>query len=278
MVVNGSAASDWDSVADLAKRHSSIIPSFGWHPWYLHEQQADWLEVLEFHLLQFPNAAVGEIGLDRWILEQSPTIRAPFQPGLREVPPAPLDLQTEVFRGQLSLASRLQRPATIHCLQAWGKLVEVLRTSHLPKRGFLLHSYGGSSELIPLLSEMGAYFSFPGYFAHDRKKKQREVFRSVPMERLLVESDAPDQLPPPDLILVPMQAPASGGRPPNHPANLPKIYSFLAKMLRIPLDSFAHQVEQNYFRLFGTTTTFNEAGVGLAANATASAVAESGKV
>jgi TatD DNase family protein len=103
--------------------------------------------------------------------------------------------------------------------------------------------------MIPALAKLGACFSFPGYFAQPRKERQRETFRHVPIDRLLIETDAPDQLLPPERTLFPLTDPA--GKPINHPANLVRVYEFAAEWLGHSTEEFASQVEQNFLRLFG---------------------------
>ncbi|MFM2082943.1 MAG: hypothetical protein RL380_1634, partial [Verrucomicrobiota bacterium] len=65
MVVNGAGERDWPQVLALARAHPLVLPSFGYHPWYLHARTTDWLENLARFLDETPSA-VGEIGLDRW--------------------------------------------------------------------------------------------------------------------------------------------------------------------------------------------------------------------
>ena len=231
MVVNGSCEEDWPSVLTLATRCPQVLPSFGYHPWYVKERTPEWKQVLTRHLDQVPSA-IGEIGLDRWI--------EGFD----------LPQQEEVFTWQMELAAERNLPASIHCLKAWGRLLELLETGPRPARGFLLHSYGGPSEMIAPLTKLGAYFSFPGYFAHERKLRQHETFRHVPPDRLLIETDAPDQLPPDNLNAFPLTDPKSG-KPVNHPANLAAVYQFLAEWLNQPDEDLAARVEENFLRLFG---------------------------
>ena len=251
MVVNGACESDWPAVSELAARHPGLVlPSFGWHPWYLDERGPDWETALEQRLEQHPEACVGEIGLDRWMLDNPGRWRSLLaDAGQNKSEPPSFAVQEAAFTAQLRLAARMNRPANIHCLQAFGRLRELLVTTPRPDRGFLLHSYGGPAELVPVFARMGAYFSFPGYFLHERKAKQRDVFRSVPPERLLVETDAPDQMPPESAVIHPLAGPA--GRPLNHPANLPAICRNLAEFLGLPEESLAAQVAQNFARLFG---------------------------
>jgi TatD DNase family protein len=231
MVVNGSCEEDWPQVRELAEQFPQVLPSFGYHPWYLHERTPEWQNVL-VRFLDSTRAAVGEIGLDRW------------------KPDLPYEGQEDVFVWQLRLAADRNLPVSIHCLQAWGRLQELLRDNPRPQRGFLLHSYGGSKEMIGPLAKLGAYFSFPGYFMHDRKARQREVFQAVPLDRLLIETDAPDQLLPEAHNRFPLNDP--GGKAINHPANLAAIYEFVATERGMPLPGFTSRVEENFSRLFGT--------------------------
>jgi len=229
MVVNGSCEEDWADVAALAREHPQIIPSFGIHPWYVKTRTSQWRENLESRLKSVPSA-VGEIGLDRWISDYN------------------LPDQEEVFLWQLRFATNHGLPVTIHCLRAWGRMEELLKKEQLPKCGFLLHSYGGPVEMVKPLVQLGAYFSFPGYFARANKERQRETFRAVPRERLLIETDAPDQILPEPLIRYPLAGP--DGKPVNHPANLPAIYEFTAQFLGVTMEELASQVEENFKRLF----------------------------
>ena len=104
--------------------------------------------------------------------------------------------------------------------------------------------------MIPSLAELGAYFSFPGYFLQERKLKQRETFRRVPLERLLIETDAPDQLLPTEKSRFPLIE-AGTLKALNHPANLAAIYEGLADFLPLPLPVLTDQVAMNFYRLFG---------------------------
>jgi TatD DNase family protein len=229
MVVNGSSEADWPDVLALARRFPQVLPSFGYHPWYVKDCSPHWQAHLRHYLEQVPSG-VGEIGLDRWVQDFD------------------LPRQEEVFIWQLRLAAEWNLPASIHCLKAWGRLLEILRAEPRPRRGFLLHSYGGAPELIPALAALGAYFSLPGYFAHERKARQRETFRHVPPDRLLIETDAPDQLLPESRNRFPLTDAA--GKPLNHPANLGAVYEFAAELFGAPAEKLAAQVESNFRRLF----------------------------
>lgn len=245
-VVNGTCEDDWDDVAALGRRFAWVRPSYGLHPWDAGNRSAGWLDRLHARLAADPAAGVGEIGLDRGILDDA----RPDDPRLAGLRRAPLDEQAEVFRTQLALAAAENRPATIHCLRAWGALDEVLRTAALPARGFLLHAYGGSRELMRRFADRGAYFSFNGAFLDPRKHAIRDAFREVPSDRLLVETDAPAMIPPPDCRPHALP-PAPDGSLVNHPGNLEAAYAGLAALRGLPVAELAAQVEANFTRLFG---------------------------
>ncbi len=230
MVVNSSCEADWPEVLALAKSVPQVIPSFGCHPWYVAERTADWQANLVKFLDAVPSA-IGEIGLDKWIKNHN------------------LAEQREVFVWQLRLAAERNLPVSIHCLEAWGTLLDVLRENPLPRCGFVLHSFGGPREMIAELARLGACFSLPGYFAHERKLRQRDIFKHVPRERLLIETDAPDQALPAERLEFSLPDSANG-RPVNHPANLGAVYRFAAELLDMPLEVLAEQVEENFQRVF----------------------------
>lgn len=232
MVVNGTRESDWPAVAALSRQWPGmVLPSFGLHPWFLAERSPGWKHSLD-ELLGCEPAAVGEIGLDRWKKD------------------LPWDDQEDVFHQQLCMAAARERPVSIHCLQAWGPLVELLEQGPVPCCGFVLHSYGGSVETAERLAGLGAYFSLSGACAHPRRKRGWDTFRQLPPDRILLETDAPDQRLPDERVRFPLTGP--GGHPLNHPAQIAEVYRFAAETLfRQPVDHFAAQVADNFRRIFG---------------------------
>jgi len=230
MVVNGTGEGDWPQVLTLALEHEIVLPSFGYHPWHLGERTPNWLVNLNKYLDKIPGA-VGEIGLDRW------------KPGLC------YEGQEEAFLMQLNIAAERDLPVSIHCLQAWGRLYELLRDHPRPARGCVLHSFGGPVEMIPQFAKLGAYFSFPGYFLHESKRRQREAFKHVPGDRLLVETDAPDQHLPEAKNRFPLVG--ADGKLLNHPANLVAVYAGLAECLGEKMETLVARVAENFRRVFG---------------------------
>ncbi len=229
-VCNGSCEQDWPIVLDLAKTHSQIIPCFGYHPWYVHERSTDWPVKLEDFLTAVPSA-VGEIGLDRWI------------------EPRDEAAQEEVFLAQFELARKLRRPAMIHCLRAWGWFMDLLKSRPPLPAGMLIHAYGGPAELISSLIEHNAWFSFAGTVLHEKNTRARTAIRQIPLDRLLLETDAPD-LPPPEPFCHP-DLRKDNGKIVNEPVNLPAIVREVAQILGRPEAFLAETVWNNSLRFFG---------------------------
>jgi TatD DNase family protein len=230
MVVNGTAESDWEKVAKMAKELPFVIPSFGLHPWFLPRRSKQWAEVLRTYLTQ-TSCAVGEVGLDLWMQNSD------------------LQLQKKILRTHLELAAEFRRPITIHCLRAWSELLELLATVPIPKCGFLLHSYSGPVRMIEKFLSFGSYFSFSGYFLNPGKEEKAQTFRQVPSDRLLVETDAPDMPLPEKRNKFPLPK-AAGFESPNHPANIQAVVHGLAEIRKSPEDELLRVVGRNFSRLF----------------------------
>lgn len=231
-IVNATCQADWNEVHARVARSMGdeqapeLLPAFGVHPWQAASVDEGWLDDLRDYLVTHPQASVGEIGLDRWV--DSPS----------------LEVQRPVFRAQLELAVQLRRPVIIHCLKAWGDLLEQLQACP-PQAPFLMHSYGGSLEFAQRLIPQGAYFSFSGHFLQERKASVVEVFRQLPKDRILMETDAPDMLPP--------AAQISHALPEgiNHPANLAAVGEALADRLGVEPESWRELTAENARRCFG---------------------------
>ena len=230
-VVNGTCQQDWPVVARLAGSYPGFIrPAFGLHPWKINERTGTWLDDLKSYLDRFPSASLGECGLDG--CDKRPDLAA----------------QTDIFLAHLELAAERDLPVSVHCVKAFGPLVDVLARAPRPPRGFLLHSYGGSTEFMRRMLPLGAWFSCSGYFLHPRKTSHLETFRLVPPDRFLLESDAPDIAPPDAFLTHPLPC---ASPPLNHPANLPAIAAGIANAFGEPPESLISRTTANFHRFFG---------------------------
>ena len=237
MWCNGTAEDDWQAVLDLATVHREIVPFFGLHPWFVKGRSPDWLARLE-HFLDAVPSGVGEVGLDRHLEDRDD--------------PA----QEAVFRAQLALAGERDLSVSIHCLKAWGWLLEVLATiDPLPR--MLIHAYSGSAEVVQTLTAMGAYFSFGGNVLGPDHRRARAAVLAVPLDRLLIETDAPALLPPEGYR--PRVLRTEAGDKYNEPANLPRIAEGIAELRGLSLDRLIEVTTENASRL-----TPNKRGPGAA--------------
>ena len=227
LVVNGTSPNDWNAVAQLHSDYPDlIVPSYGLHPWKTPTSKENWKELLERRISENPVACIGECGLDKWM--RIPNLAA----------------QEDAFQFQLELAVRHNRPLSIHVLKAWGWLIEILEKSPIPDRGFMLHGFGGSREVAARLTQMGAYFSFSGYFLQERKNTVQQAFKNIPINRILIETDAPDMRAPDAFITHPLEEKT------NHPANLVATARGLATLLAMDLEELSNQLEANFSRFF----------------------------
>ena len=170
VVCVSSHPSDWDHVADIAEKNSDIIiPAFGIHPWYIKEAPENWEQKLEEFLVRFPFAQVGECGLDR--------LKAPVWEG-----------QTEIFEKHINLARRYARPLNIHLLKAENDFHFFL---HKLPQNFMLHSFSGNLVFLRKVLDCGAYISLSS--ATLKRKNFSEIIDTLPLNRLLTETDAPYQ-------------------------------------------------------------------------------------
>jgi TatD DNase family protein len=176
-------------------------------------------------------SVIGEIGIDHW------------KEGIDRA------RQEEVFIEQLSLARARNLPVTIHGLKAWSRLLELLRAHGAPAKGFLLHSYSGPRELVEAFAKLGGYFSVAPAFLAPQRQAKLEIFRSIPTDRILLETDSPDQGPTREMDLYRDGA----GRPLslNHPGNIQLVYGGMARLLGLSNDELAERMRDNFTNLFG---------------------------
>ncbi|CAI7897013.1 unnamed protein product [Closterium sp. NIES-54] len=183
----GGHQGDWDAVAAIAAAHPCVIPSFGLHPWYIHSRSPQWLQHLEERLSAHPHAAMGEAGLHRTRKASSSSS------GSRG---SAMEEQVEVMCQQLKLACRLHRPIALHCVQAYGHMLTALQQHGPFPAGVILHSFNGPPDMLPALVSLNAYFSFSRLSASSAPHKLAHLLHQVPLDRLLLETDSPDGLPP----------------------------------------------------------------------------------
>lgn len=244
IAVNGTSEADWPTVKTMGEDHASVIPCYGLHPWFVNERSQDWLSKLKSMLERDPTAAVGEVGLCQ--SRRGKMVEA--------------ELQLQVLRQQLHLARELQRPVAVHCVGAFDPLTQLLKEmGHFPS-GLIIHSFTGNQEQVKELAKYGAYFSFSGHNTSLKREKARRIWRAVPSDRLLLETDCPDALPHVDpswLVWVPgdPNAPSERAEQPgkdalNQPANVRALLAHVASLLEISEEDLAERTFRNSKSLF----------------------------
>lgn len=161
----------------LAEQYPHVYAAAGIHPEDALNLPENWLTELE-RLTRHPKVkAIGEIGLDYYWKE------------------VPRDLQKEVFRAQLTLATQLNLPVIVHDREAHGDCLAIVQD--FPQVRGVFHCYSGSAEDAKQLIKWGWHLSFTGTITFKNARKAPEVIQAVPLERLMVETDAPYMAPTP---------------------------------------------------------------------------------
>ncbi|KAG7392268.1 hypothetical protein PHYPSEUDO_001372 [Phytophthora pseudosyringae] len=247
---------DWRVLEQLLgqlKHDSSLqmVPVFGVHPWWAQELSPDSLQPLRDVLTRYPEASVGEIGLCK-------TARG------KQVP---ADVQVETFRAQLELAAELERSCVLHCVGYYGKLLEILQgVGRLPSV-LVLHSYSGPPNMMrSFLALQGTrvFFSLNAKQLTDpRMKKAAACCKELPLDALLLETDAPDQAPSVEHVekVFVREAQEVGGVPlllqeehsadVNEPALVKLALHSAAEVRGVAADELAVAVYQNCKEAFG---------------------------
>jgi TatD DNase family protein len=170
----GSTEKDWNDVKQLSYSYKEIIPSFGIHPWYIKEKSDTWEEKLIKYLKEVNNAGVGEIGLDHKLDKST------------------FSEQEIIFKKQLDIAFEYKRPVTIHCRNAFGSLLEILKFYGKISYGGIIHSYSGPPDLIKKFEDFGLALSFSCSITFPQNKRSRLSASQVSINNLCIETDSPN--------------------------------------------------------------------------------------
>ena len=208
----------WPQLNELASKHIEMKPAYGLHPMFLEHYEASQLEALPNWLAKLECVAVGECGLDFFI------------------PDFDAELQELVFIAHIKLAKQFEKPLIIHARKATERVIQLLK-QYGPTTG-VIHSYSGSLEQAQQLIKMGFMLGIGGPITYPRSNRIRALVKEIPLEYLLLETDAPDQ-------------PLFGeqGRR-NEPMHLPKIAQAIADVKNISIVAVAEQTTTNAMRLF----------------------------
>lgn len=209
----------WDAIRTLCAAEPGLRPAYGLHPMFLDRHQPDHLDELRDWLEAERPAAVGECGLDFFLDGLDP------------------EAQRLYFRRQLELARDFDLPVVLHARRAVEEVIGTLRQVG-GLRG-VVHSWSGSEEQARQLFELGFCLGIGGPVTYDRARRLRRTVATMPLDCLLLETDAPDQ---PD-------ADWRGQR--NEPARLRQVLDVVAQLRGQPSAAIAEATSANALRLFG---------------------------
>jgi len=226
VLVPGTDAASSRAGVELARRKDRLVAAVGLHPHDVTEATAaDWDEIEQ--LAGGPEVvAVGEIGLDYHYDDAVP------------------EAQQAAFRRQLALARDLDKPVIVHCRKAFPDCLRILGDFAPPAgdQGWgVMHCFSGKAPEAAEALRLGLHVSFAGSLTRPTFKKLRATAKTVPLERLLLETDCPYQ--------TPVGAPAER----NEPAFVWFSAACLAELFEQPLERIAETTTKNAEELFGVT-------------------------
>lgn len=221
MVVVGFDRETIPLAIEIAEQYETIYAAVGWHPVDAIDMTDDelaWIEELSTH----PKVvAIGEMGLDyHW--DKSPK-----------------DIQKEVFRKQIRLAKKVDMPIIIHNREATEDIIDILQAENAKEVGGIMHCYNDSVSYVQECLDMNFYISLGGPVTFKNAPLPKEVAVKVPLDRLLVETDAPFLAPHPN----------RGKR--NEPAYVKLVAEKIADLREMPFEEIGKITTKNAFTLFG---------------------------
>ena len=216
----GTEKKDWKRALEIANSHPSIYAILGVHPHNAREIDDQTYGALRELCKHEKVRAYGEIGLD-------------FYRNL-----SPRDIQLGRFREQIGLARDLHLPIVVHDREAHQETLEILRSEKAEECGGIIHCFSGDDEMAKKCIDMGFLISVPGNITYKNAEGYREIIRRIPLESLLVETDAP--------FLTPV--PFRGKR--NEPSYVRYTAQKVAEVKRVSLEKVAEVTTENALRVY----------------------------
>lgn len=206
---------------ELADQHPEIYATLGWHPTEAGSYDDETEDYLRQVLAHPKVIALGEIGLDYYWMED------------------PKELQIEVFKRQIALAKELDLPFVVHTRDALDDTYRGIKEVGVGPRGGIMHSFSGSVDAAERFMELGMMISFSGVVTFKKATDIQEAAQRLPLENILVETDAPYLAPVP-----------KRGRE-NKTAYTRYVVEKIAELRDISLEEVANATTENAKRIFG---------------------------
>lgn len=196
----------FDEVIQIRKKFPNCFYALGFHPMYIDEMKDDDLNILQSYLKTYDPVAVGEIGLDFFVTKDNK------------------EIQEKVFVAQLKLAREFKLPVIMHVRQAIDDVLKYLRRYQV--MGGIAHAFNGSFQQAMAFIDLGFKLGFGGSMTYSRASHIQTLAKSLPIESIVLETDAPDI--PPSWLLRQKR---------NTPKELHNIAVFFSKLRDIDLTS-----------------------------------------
>lgn len=227
IVVPAVHRTNFDAVMLLAQRHTHVHYALGIHPMYINQSQPQDLDVLKRYLqqnmhAQKPPVAIGEIGLDFFVTVENK------------------EQQVYFFTEQLKLAKEFDLPVILHVRRAVDDVLKYCRQYKL--KGGIAHAFNGSRQQADEFIKLGFKLGFGGAMTYLRALKIRELAATLPIEAIVLETDAPD-IPP--MWLQHEQ----GNKPRNTPLELAKIAQVFANLRGLETPQVADITTKNALKI-----------------------------
>ncbi len=212
-------AAHWDGVLALCDTQPGLYPALGLHPMFLENHQWDDIAQLEQYVASHRLLAIGEIGLDYFVHELD------------------RDRQRQLFEAQLAVARDAKLPVVLHVRKAHDEVLSCLKKT--PVHGGTVHAFNGSEQQAMQYIDRGFKLGFGGTLTWERSRKIRALARSLPMDAIVLETDAPDMV----------VAQHAGER--NSPEYLVYCLQALSEVRDLPQAEIAQQTTSNARAVFG---------------------------
>ncbi len=171
-VIPGTTQESWQKILDLALLHDDIHPALGLHPYFCGEYAPGQIEQLQTLAEAAHPVAIGEIGLDYYRGKGNQ------------------ELQLQLFELQLQMAQNLGLPVILHTRKAHDQVLDLLKKHSL--KGGISHAFNGSWQQARQYMNLGFCLGFGGMLTHERSSRLRTLAKAIPLEYLVLETDAPD--------------------------------------------------------------------------------------
>lgn len=218
LLIPGVEPCQWSQAEELTNQYVGIVMAAGLHPWWVASHQVPDDELWERQLNHSNCVAIGECGLDAHI-------------------ETPLDSQLSVFEKHLQMAVDVSMPVVIHVRKTHNETIRMLK-KYRPASGGVIHGFTGSVELAEEYWALGFRLGIGGSITYSRANKTREAVTRMPLESLLLETDAPD---------MPLQGYQGQS---NSPLRLTEVAKTLSELRNESLETVAKVTTTNAQTLF----------------------------